>query len=290
LALAASGFVLAGLLVAGAKAQESRAFSSDFYSFIPAKPKAGLHTGEAVPQWQGQMQKAKKAYRDGNFEKARKHLEAALADGNSAAAWYLGHIWRLGLGVEANPAKAYQNYRRAIRSYQNADGQPGLLDISVDAIVRVADYCREGDEPAGIAADPQLAFELYNIAAGHGHPGAQFGLGTMYLRGLKVRKNTDQALRWLTLAARKRYPPAQALLGDLYWSGGVVPEDHARAIMWYVLAANSARPESHPQIFARLDVMMAEASEHERLSGQSRAQDWMERFPVEAASVTPASQ
>lgn len=260
-------------------AQDFDAFGSQFYSFMPAKPKLDAPSIGDVSLWQGHMQKAKKAYRNGEYGKARKHLEAALDNGNSLAAWYLGHIWRLGLGVQPDQARAFGYYERVAAEYDAAEPRPGVLDMVVDSIVRVADYRRDGDSVAGIQADPPTAFRLYNAAASHGHPGAQFGLASMYLKGTWLNKNIDQALRWLTLAARKHYPPAQALLGDLYWTGGVLPEDRARAVMWYTLATRSAEPEMYPQIFDRYGVMLGEASEIERLDGEARALDWSERFP-----------
>ncbi len=262
-----------------AGAQESDAFSKQFYSFMPAKPKLDAPSIGDASLWQGHMQKAKRAYRDGEYGRARKHLEAALENGNNLAAWYLGHIWRLGLGVDADQGKAFDYYERVAAEYDAAEPRPGVLDIVVDSVVRVADYRREGDSASGIKADPPTAFRLYNAAASHGHPGAQFGLASMYLKGTWLNKNTDQALRWLTLAARKNYPPAQALLGDLYWSGDILPEDRARAIMWYTLATKSAQPEMYPQIFDRHSVMLAEATEAQRLDGEARAHDWSERFP-----------
>lgn len=285
--LLTAGFCGLLVLPAASVAQEAD-FGSEFYSFLPAQPKLDAPSIGDVSLWQGHMQKAKKAYRDGEYGKARKHLEAALENGNTLAAWYLGHIWRLGLGVTADQAKAFGYYERVAADYDAGEPRPGVLDIVVDSIVRVADYRRDGDSAANISADPPTAFRLYNAAASHGHPGAQFGLASMYLKGNWLNRNTDQALRWLTLAARKNYPPAQALLGDLYWSGEILPQDHARAIMWYTLATKSAQPEMYPQIFDRHGVMLAEASEAERLDGEARALDWAERFPG-ASPVTLSS-
>ncbi|MGE0211988.1 MAG: tetratricopeptide repeat protein [Parvibaculaceae bacterium] len=272
-------------------AQEADAdtFGSQFYSFMPAKPKIDPPSllGD-ISLWQNHMQKAKKAYRNGDYDKARKHLEAAVENGNVVANWYLGHIWRLGLGVQVDQAKAFDCYRKVAEDYDPSEPRPGVLDIMVDSIVRVADYYRDGDAAAGIRADPQRAFQLYNAAVGYAHPGAQFGLGSMYLKGSWVNRNTNQALRWLTLAARKRYAPAQALLGDLYWGGEIVRQDRSAAVMWYTLATQASRPEQQPQIFDRLDIMLAQVSPTERADGEAGAQAWSERFPP--APVTLSSE
>lgn len=274
-------------LVAAAMAQDGQAFSNQFYSFVPAPPKLDAPSQSDAPLWHNDMQKAKKAYRNADYEKARQHLETALADGNVLAAWYLGHIWRLGLGVPASPARAFDYYRQVALAYDPQEPRPGALDMMVDALVRVADGYRDGDEALGISKDPIRAYRLYSTAAGHGHPRAQFGLGVMYLKGLGVRENSNQAIRWLMLAARKRYSPAEALLGDLYWDGSIVARDRAFAIMWYVLATRTARPDTHRHIFDRLETMLAEASDNERQSGQKSAELWADRYPAENAGFAP---
>jgi TPR repeat protein len=83
----------------------------------------------------------------------------------------------------------------------------------------------------------------------------------------------------MMFAARKRFAPAEALLGDLYWDGSVVAQDRAQAIKWYMLASETAGRESSPHILARLETMMEEASDSERLSGRMGAELWADRFP-----------
>lgn len=231
------------------------------------------------------MQKAKKAYRDGDYPTARVHLEAALANGNVSAAWYLGHLWRLGLGGPADSGRAFQYYGQVALSYDPMEPRPGALDISVDALVRLGNYYLHGDRGGGVPQDFSRAYRLYSAAAGHGHPSAQFSLGTMYLEGKGVRANTGRALGWLMLAARKRYWPAEALLGDLYWEGKLVAQDRARAIMWYVLASQAAQTQSRPEVQTRLKDMLSQASDDERLRGQKDAELWADRFREEQAEI-----
>ena len=139
---------------------------------------------------------------------------------------------------------------------------------------------RIGDARAGVEANPRQAFAMYNTAASFGHPAAHYALGLMSMAGLGVKQNVDQGMKWLMLAARKRYAPAEAALGDLFWKGEVVPRDRIRGIMWYMLAEQTAGPERHPEIMDRLDGLIAEASDPERLEAQTRARLWAERYPV----------
>jgi uncharacterized protein len=275
---AAAVVLLSGLLPAvPALPQGSHPVDAQFHTFVPAPvDRPGFKNSS---QWQGDMERARTAYRARDFVAARTHLEAALENGNTFAAWYLGHIWRLGLGVEADQGKAVGYYRQVAMGYDPREPRPGALDMMVDSLVRLGDYYRDGNEAANITRDPTRAYRLYSAAAGHGHPGAQFGLGMMYLKGLGVRQNTDQALKWMMFAARKRFAPAETLLGDLYWDGSVVERDRAQAIKWYMLASETAGREANSHILDRLESMLEEASDSERLSGRMGAELWADRFP-----------
>jgi uncharacterized protein len=276
---AAAVVVLAAILMPAmpASPQDSAPVDAQFHTFVPAP--AQRPGFKSSTSWQDEMEQARTAYRARDFVAARTHLEAALENGNNFAAWHLGHIWRLGLGIEADHAKAVSYYRQVAMGYDPLEPRPGALDMMVDSLVRLGDYYRDGNEAAKIARDPKRAYRLYTAAAGHGHPGAQFGLGLMYLKGLGVRQNAGQALKWMKFAARKRFAPAETMLGDLYWDGTVVERDRAQAIKWYMLASETAGREANPHIADRLESMMAEASDSERLSGRMGAELWSDRFP-----------
>ena len=276
---AAAAVLVSGVLATvPAPAQDSQPFDAQFHTFVPA-PLAERPGLKQAFLWQDAMEQARKAYRTKDFVTARGHLEAALANGHLFAAWYLGHIWRIGLGVEADQSKAVAYYRQVAMGYDPQEPRPGALDMMVDSLVRLGDYYRDGNEAAKIAKDPTRAYRLYSAAAGHGHPGAQFGLGIMYLKGLGVGQNTGHALKWMMFAARKRFAPAETMLGDLYWDGSVVTRDRAQAIKWYMLASQTTDRETNRQVVDRLESMMAEASDSERLSGRMSAEQWSDRFP-----------
>lgn len=276
---AATAVLVSGILAAiPAPAQDSQPFDAQFHTFVPAPLNERPGSKQASP-WQDAMEQARKAYRGKDFVTARSHLESALANGHLFAAWYLGHIWRIGLGVEADQSKAVAYYRQVAMGYDPQEPRPGALDMMVDSLVRLGDYYRDGNEAAKIAKDPTRAYRLYSAAAGHGHPGAQFGLGIMYLKGLGVGQNTGHALKWMMFAARKRFAPAETMLGDLYWDGSVVTRDRAQAIKWYMLASETTDREANPQVVDRLESMMAEASDSERQSGRVGAEQWSDRFP-----------
>lgn len=267
--------VLAVLTLAGADtAAEDSTFLSQFHSFVPAQPVA-----EEAPQpkrdspAEKAMLKGLIAYRSQSYAKAAADFKIAIRDGQPLAGWYLGEMYRLGLGVSADPATAISYYQRVASTYDPYETRPQVLSLCVDAIARLGDYYRDGS-PGVLKADPQRAYQLYSLAASHGHPGAQYGLATMYLKGLGLHRNPGQGVKWLKLAASKRYVPAQLLLGELYWQGTIIRRDPVRAIMWYTLAEETARPDAQPKIDSRLKWLVKQASVSERQLGEAKAAKW----------------
>ena len=254
---------------------------SEFYSYLPAAP--DIHLPEfSIPFWTDDLKKAKRAYKSGDYERALKLFRRASDDGNIVADWYLGHMYSQGVGVPRDDAMAYSYYTRVADHYDPEETDPNRLKITVDAMVRLADYQRTGAVNAGIQPDPKAAAQNYlKIATAYGHPAAQYALGVMSIRGEGVKKNPQQGLKWLMAAARKRYAPAEAYLGDLYLSGQIVNGDRSRAVMWYILARESARPEENPEIYARATQIEASVGEDERIEAEARARVWEEQYPAE---------
>ena len=254
---------------------------AEFYSYLPAAPDIKLPE-ISIPFWTDDLKKAKRAYRNGEYGRALKLFRSSSDDGNIVADWYLGHMYSQGVGVTRDDAMAYSYYSRVADHYDPEESDPNRLKITVDAMVRLADYQRTGAVQAGIQPDPRAAAQSYlKIATAYGHPAAQYALGVMSIKGEGVKKNPQQGLKWLMASARKRYAPAEAYLGDLYWSGQIVNGDRTRAVMWYILARESARPEENPEIFARAQQIEASVGEDERIEAEARARVWEERYPAE---------
>ncbi|MEI7599222.1 MAG: tetratricopeptide repeat protein [Aestuariivirga sp.] len=254
---------------------------SEFYSYLPAAPDIRLPEF-SIPFWTDDLKKAKRAYKSGDYDRALKLFRKASDDGNIVADWYLAHMYSQGVGVARDDAMAYSYYTRVAEHYDPEETDANRLKITVDSMVRLADYQRNGAVNAGIKPDPRAAAQSYlKIATTYGHPAAQYALGVMSIKGEGVKKNPSQGLKWLMAAARKRYAPAEAYLGDLYWSGQIVNADRTRAVMWYILARESARPEEDPEIFARARQIEASVGEDERIEAEARARVWEERYPAE---------
>jgi len=274
------GFMLAP--AAGAEDDNQGALAG-FYSYLPAAP--DLHLPEiSIPFWTDDLKKAKRAYKSGNYDKALKLFRNSSEDGNIVADWYLGHMYRQGIGVTRDDAMAYSYYTRVAEHYDPDEDDQNRLRITVDAMVRIADYQRTGAVNAGIQPDPRAAAQSYlKIATAYGHPAAQYALGVMTIRGEGVKKNPQQGLKWLMASARKRYAPAEAYLGELYWDGKIVSSDRTRAVMWYILARQSAREEENPEIFDRALQLEANVGEDERIEAEARAKVWDDQYPVDGS-------
>jgi len=287
LALCASLLALA----VGPHAEDSSGgWMQEFYSYLPAAPEIRAPDLDILPFWTDDLKKAKRAYRDGEYGKARRYFEKESEDGNLVADWYLGHIYRLGRGVTQDNAKAYSYYSRVADRFDDDERHEMRLRICVDALVRIADYHRTGDEAAGIPRDYARAIRIYRLATTYGHPSAQYALGLMSLRGQGMKQNPGQGLKWLLAAARKRYAPAEAKLGDIYWDGEMVNGDRTRAVMWYILAKATAKPEEYPQIYDRYDAMLADVSEEERLEAEARATVWAEQYPAGSSQAAQSGE
>jgi len=90
------------------------------------------------------------------------------------------------------------------------------------------------------AAGDQAALKTLNAEADKGNPSAQCDLGNYYAESYDNRQNDkhdyDQAAQWYRKAAKQGYAEAQVRLGSLYISGKGVARDSGQAVRWYFKA------------------------------------------------------
>ena len=282
-----AGLVLlaAVLILTAAPAQagerDDEAASAGFFHYLPAPPKLKLPTIN-IPFWTDDLKKARRAYNDEKFGKALKYFRRSSEDGNVVADWYLASMYRMGQGTPVDHAVAYTYYQRVAESSDYDEPDPKRLRIYVDCQLHLAHYKRLGIPAAGIKADPVGAARNYlHIANTYGHPGAQYALGMMNMKGEGMKKNPGLGLKWLTAAARKRHPEAQAYLGDLYWNGTGVKKSETRAVMWYTLARETAKPVEHGKILSRYSELLLLVDGETRLEAEARARVWSDQYPPE---------
>lgn len=298
--LVAVVLAVALLLPVGVSHADDNSFG--FSKLAPPKSKFRIPGLGDISIWKNDMQKAKQAYRDGKYAKAMKYFQKARKNGNFLAAWYLGHIYRLGLGVPVNPGKAFHLYREVAVEYDDHGLPPRMFLIVLDSLVRVADGYRSGIKSDGIKRDYRRAMRLYSKAARRGHPAAQFGLANMYLTGQSVKRNPKKAVRWIRLAARKRFPPALAQLGEFSIQGKYMRKSKIRAVAMYIIATQGTNEAHYPHIFDRLDQLSRQLTDEEYQRAKNLADRWMKanrlqrtrgrvlRRPAPAQQATDQSQ
>lgn len=151
-----------------------------------------------------------KAYEAGDYKAAFDAWLPLAERGDVAAMRNLGHLYRWGQGVEADPGKAIHWYRRAAETgFARAQANLGAIYL-------------QGD---GVAVDYAEAHKWFDAAARQGHAVAQYNLGLMYELGLGVEKNEAIALGWYNNAAKAGQPDALERLSLLVMRRDAAPSD-----------------------------------------------------------------
>jgi len=96
----------------------------------------------------------------------------------------------------------------------------------------------------GVARNPEEAFRWFLLAADQGQADAQFQAGLMREKGIGVQKDYGQAQVWFALAAERGDAEAEAALAELFEQGYGVQKDLARAVYWYKLAAEQGQAQA----------------------------------------------
>jgi len=199
---------------------------------------------------------------DGKYADAEPMLERAASAGSGAAGYYLGRMYRDGLGVKADDAKAFEFAERgAWRGNPLAENLLGTLlqagrGTKQDDAQALGWYLRAADHgnPWGAynagwmlengrgvkAPDPPRAISYYLRAIDDGIAMAGNALGNLYRSGKGVPQNQDQAFRWFRWAADRGDANAQVSLGTMYASGQGAPRDDVRAFELFRRAADQS--------------------------------------------------
>ncbi len=165
-----------------------------------------------------------KEFFDGKYVEAEADLRSALRAGNGAAAYYLARMYRDGLGVHADPAKALAWAEQgAARGNALAQNMVGLLE----------------DAGRGMPRDDKAALASYLAAADQGLAWGAFNAGYFYESGRGLAQpDASKAFEYYRRAADDGNAAAGNAIGDLYRTGRGVPQDRGRAVQWYRWAAD----------------------------------------------------
>lgn len=195
---------------------------------------------------------------ENRFDEALHYAEQAAYLGNPMAWGAISEIYRLGLGVPADPVQAAEAARQGAMTgapgmrllmgmhYREGWGVPqsftearrwmevAALSNSPAALTALGDLYRRGQ---GMPADPALAMPFYIRAAALGHTDAMNTIGMAYMRGQGVEQNTDEGIRWLTEATDLGNPYAPFHLGRAFLTGWGVAPDKSTALAYFRLSA-----------------------------------------------------
>ncbi|MEY4489108.1 MAG: hypothetical protein RIQ79_1616, partial [Verrucomicrobiota bacterium] len=165
---------------------------------------------------------------------AIRYAEAAFAEGDTAAGYFLAERYERGPGIALNPLAP--DHRRALAIWQKVATLPdaGYAQIARDRLDALAysikyaakvETARARWEKAALAGDAEAAHQLGSVCADDPGPGAEHHVA---------------ALRWLTFAAERRHPAATARLAEMLDVGcNARPErDKSEAIRLYRVAAD----------------------------------------------------
>jgi TPR repeat protein len=174
------------------------------------------------------MQNLGVLYRDGvgvgqNDAKAREWFEKAADKGNGSAMSNLGVLYENGQGVAQDFGKAREWFEKAAeKGNASAMAYLGVL--------------YQGGR--GVAQDDAKAREWYEKAADKGDARAMHNLGVLYQDGRGVAQDDAKAREWYEKAANKGHASAMTNLGLFYQDGRGGAQDYVKAREWFEKAAD----------------------------------------------------
>jgi hypothetical protein len=203
------------------------------------------------------------ALKAGESEKAVTSLQYAAENGIAMAQWQLGRMYAEGNGVPHDDLRAFEYFKRVIKSHAEDLPEQPQGPVVANAFVALGQYYLSGIPNSPVKPEPARARDMFSYAASYfGDPDAQFRLGKLYLEGT-VKRDSKQAVRWLALSANKGHHLAQALLGRVLFKGGVVPRQRPLGLMWLTLACDGPGGKN-PAIVEQRDAAFEQATEDER--------------------------
>ena len=168
------------------------------------------------------MDLARKAYSQGDFQKARKIWQSHADKGNPEAQAWLGSLYANGDGVDVDDVNALSWYEKAAEQ-----GYP-MAQANVGAMY----YMGQGTE-----INIDKAIHWLSAAADNDDVNGLFNLAVLYTKGEGVDENLEYAAKSYQKAAEQGHYPSQSRLGYMYAHGQGVKKDRVQAYLWLSLAS-----------------------------------------------------
>jgi len=229
-----------------ASQQAERIFLADLRKEYPEglqRYQAAAEAGDAEAQFQlGKM------YSEGyDFDKALAWYRKAAEQDHRKAQYMLGYMYYE--GNQEVPQDYEQAYYWLLRKTDGDEGDKESPQRG-EFIARVAAHVNPEKRAAirqEIAQHVELADAERRTRAAQGDSRAQYELGYMYYRGLRVSKDQAQAYQWFRKAADQGFVWAFNNVGGAYYFGHGVEKNGAEAVRWYRKAAEHG--DAHTQSF-----------------------------------------
>lgn len=97
----------------------------------------------------------------------------------------------------------------------------------------------EEKHPQGLEKNSELAVKYLTIAAKKGYLKSQIDLGLLYLDADSPAFDIDKALKWITLTAKKGDAFSQYVIGHYYNTGDFLAQDNTKAYHWLLESASN---------------------------------------------------
>ena len=178
-----------------------------------------------VTSAQADYKAGENAYLAKDYAKAFSEWAPLANEGDPKAKYSLGNMYAAGHGVEKNNEEALKLWYKAYRQGNS------------DAALRIASI-------AIVGKNYKLAVPFLRFAAVAGNADAQFFLGSAYLLGFGISKDTSKALLWLKLAEAGKNIDASFALGNIYRGIYDHPKDEERSCNHYVTGVSRGEVES----------------------------------------------
>ena len=126
----------------------------------------------------------------------------------------------------------------------------------------------------GVKKDPIEAVKWYQKAADQGFAKAQFNLGLMYKQGNGVAKDIRKAVELYILSAENGYNRAQFAVGLRFERGKGVEKDPVKALKWFNLALDRASGRFRKSVATARDRVSESLTDSEIQKAEKLAEDF----------------
>ncbi len=112
----------------------------------------------------------------------------------------------------------------------------------------------------------------FRAAAEQGNAEAQYNLAMIYDRGIGVKNDDGEALKWYRKAAEQGHAKAQYNLGMMYYFGKGVPQDRVTGYQWVILAADRGEQVARDAMASLAKKLSSEQIANARAAAQTWSQ------------------